>query len=115
MRKKCDVQAAKADLCENLKLNSNDDPGSKLQQQQQRGGKISICCLTFIYISQKSIFVTKICYQALKNIGWDPGYAKNLSRISNTVEILCTFPCMSDIKCENPTLYRKFYIYHSQK
>ncbi len=39
---------------------------------------------------------------ALKNMGW------KLSRISNTVKILCTIPCISDMKCVIPTLYRKF-------
>jgi hypothetical protein len=71
----------------------------------------NINMLSYFYLQCTSIFITKICYQALKNIGWDPGYAKNLSRISNTVKILCAIPCMSDIKSVNPTLYRKFETY----
>jgi hypothetical protein len=67
--------------------------------------------LSYFYLHFTSIFITKICYQALKNIGWDPGYANNLSRISYTVKILCAIPCMSDIRFVNPTLYRKFETY----
>ncbi len=71
----------------------------------------NINLLPYFYLHFISIFITKICYQALKNMSLDPGYAKKLSRISNTVKILCTITCMSDIKCVNPTLYRKFETY----